>query len=47
LEEFIEKHRYDLSIGEIQVGSSGGKYVFIKDPSGVDIELYQPPKELV
>lgn len=39
---FLEKLPPSASVPEIKTGASGAKYTFIKDPSGVSIEIYEP-----
>lgn len=41
IENFILNLPNELITEYVKLGASGGKYLFIKDPSGVNIELYQ------
>lgn len=45
IEDFIERSSLTLA-SEIQTGASGGRYIFIKDPTGNSVELYTPPEVL-
>jgi len=42
LDDFVKKLPEDLVQKPAKIGASGGKYCFLKDPSGIDIELYEP-----
>jgi catechol 2,3-dioxygenase-like lactoylglutathione lyase family enzyme len=42
IEEFVKILPKEIFSTEIQKGRSGAKFCFIKDPTGINIELYEP-----
>ena len=42
IQEFIDKIPKEIITVDIVRGSSGSQFCFISDPSGIDIEIYEP-----
>ena len=41
VEDFIKTIPSTISTTKIKKGASGGNYAFLKDPSGIDVEIYE------
>lgn len=42
IEDFLKGLPESILVTKAKKGASGGTYAFLKDPSGIDIEIYEP-----